>query len=86
MYEKRAAGDVYRIASPEKALCDKLYSMRPAKNGAELEVLLFDFIGIDRSHFRTMHLDDILCMGEKYHSKNVNLLMEYALKIILGNQ
>ena len=82
--EKRAAGSAYRIAPPEKALCDKLYSMRPAKNGAELEVLLFDFIGIDRSHFRTMRLDDILCMGEKYHSKNVKLLMEYALKIIRG--
>ena len=60
--------------------------MRPVKSTAELEVLIFDFIGIDRRRFRTMHLDDILCMGEKYHSKNVNLLMEYALKIILGNR
>ena len=81
--EKRMPGKGYRIASPEKALCDKLYSMHPAGNAAELEVLLFIIIGIDRSRFRSLHLDDILRMGELYHSKNVNLLMEYALKIIL---
>ncbi|MBQ5970296.1 MAG: hypothetical protein IJL52_09325 [Clostridia bacterium] len=78
------AGNVYRIASPEKAICDKVYSMRPAMNEAELETLVFDFIGIDRRRFRSLHLDEILCMGEKYHSKNVNLLLEYTLKIILA--
>ena len=81
-----AAGKTYRIASPEKALCDKLYSMRPAENMAELETMVFDFIGIDRRHFRSLHLDDILCMGEKYHSRNVKLLMDVALKTILGKQ
>lgn len=48
-----------------------------------MEALLFVIIGIDRNRFRSLRLDDILSMGELYHSKNVNLLMEYALKIIL---
>lgn len=29
--------NLYRIASPEKALCDKLYTLPPAKDEAELE-------------------------------------------------
>lgn len=78
------AGNKYRIASPGKAICDKVYSMCPAMNAAELEAVLFEIIGIDRRRFRSLHLDEILFMGEKYHSKNVNLLMEYTLKTILG--
>lgn len=41
---------------------------------------------IDRRRFRSLHLDEILDIGDKYHSKNINLLMEYALKIMLGRQ
>ena len=78
------AGNKYRIASPEKAICDKVYCMRPAMNAAELETLVFDFIGIDRRRFHSLNLGEILCKGEKYHSKNVNLLMEHIIKIILG--
>jgi len=81
--DKCVAGKKYRIASPEKALCYKLYSLHPAKNGAELEALVFEIIGIGRRRFRSLCLDDILRMGEKYHSKNVNLLVEYVLKIML---
>lgn len=75
-----------RIASPEKALCDKLYTLPPAKNEAELEAWVFEIIGIDRRRFCSLLLDEILDIGDKYHSKNINLLMEYALKIMVGSQ
>ena len=75
-----------RIASPEKALCDKLYTLSPAKNEAELEAWVFEIIGIDRRRFCSLLLDEILDIGDKYHSKNINLLMEYALKIMVGSQ
>ncbi|MEI3339485.1 MAG: hypothetical protein V8R80_05605 [Eubacterium sp.] len=39
----------YRIAEPEKALCDTLYIMPPAKNTTELASLLFDDLRIDDS-------------------------------------
>ena len=58
--------------------------MHPARDSAELEALLFEIIGIDRRRFRLLHLDDILSMGEHYHSKNVNLLMGYTLGVMLG--
>ena len=72
------------IASPEKALCDKLYTLPPAKDEAELEAWVFEII--DRRRFRLLNIDEILNIGDKYHSKNINLLMEYALKIMLGRQ
>ena len=84
--ENRVGNNLYRIASPEKALCDKLYTLPPAKDEAELEAWVFEIIGIDRRRFRSLHLDEILDIGDKYHSKNINLLMEYALKIMLGRQ
>ena len=81
--EECRKGNTYFVASPEKALCDKVYTMLPAKDSAELEAVLFEIIGIDRRRFRFLHLDAILSTGENYHSKNVNLLMEYALRIML---
>ena len=39
----------YRIAEPEKALCDKLYSMHPVPNIRELEILLTDDLRIDKN-------------------------------------
>jgi hypothetical protein len=41
---------------------------------------------IDRRRFHSLHLDEILDIGDKYRSKNINLLMEYALKTMVGRQ
>lgn len=84
--EEMVGNSLYRIASPEKALCDRLYTLPPAKDEAELEAWIFEIIGIDRRRFCSLNLDEILDIGDKYHSKNVNLQMEYALKIMLGRQ
>ena len=84
--EKMVGNNLCRIASPEKALCDKLYTLPPAKNEAELEAWVFEIIGIARRRFCSLLLDEILDIGDKYHSKNINLLMEYALKIMVGSQ
>ena len=44
----RIQGDYsYRIATPCKALCDKLYTMSHCKNKKELRYLLFDDLRID---------------------------------------
>lgn len=37
----------YQIATPEKALCDKLYTLSSLKNYKELENMLFDDLRID---------------------------------------
>lgn len=68
----------YYIASPEKALCDKLYSVKPVHNRRELEELLFDDLRIDETEFLKMSKNDILELAEVYHSTNVTFLAQYV--------
>ena len=76
-------GYTFEIATPEKALCDLLYTMPPAANAAELESVVFNILGVDRKRFRMLRLGEILSMGDLYHSKNVRLLTDYAMKIMI---
>ena len=64
----------YQIATPEKALCDKLYSLSPVKNLRELEALLFDDLRIDTVEFNKLNVEDLNNLSALYHSTNLNLL------------
>lgn len=68
---------IYQIASPEKALCDKLYTLRPLKNMENLEIMLFDDLRIDEDNFNTLSVDVINKLSDLYHSTNVKLLANY---------
>ena len=67
----------YQIATPEKALCDKLYTLSPLKNMKELENLLFNDLRIDMDEFSKLDLHDIEELSNSYNSTNVNLLYKY---------
>ncbi|MBQ4559027.1 MAG: hypothetical protein IJA54_01710 [Tyzzerella sp.] len=75
---KEEGNYAYYIASPEKALCDKLYSVKPVRNRKELEELLFDDLRIDETEFLRMNKNDIMELAEVYHSTNVTLLAQYV--------
>lgn len=64
----------YWIASPEKALCDMLYTKSPIANQKELQELLFDDMRIDDEEFKNLKCEDIFLLGEKYGSTNVQKL------------
>lgn len=64
----------YHIATPEKALCDKLYTISPRKNICELKELLFDDLRIDKNEFNKLNKDDLLKLAMHYHTNNLNLL------------
>lgn len=64
----------YFMATPEKALCDLLYSLPTIKNQQELKQLLFDNLRIDEDEFSKLNNDVILNLSHLYHSKNVTLL------------
>ncbi len=59
MYQVKHAGITFhtengygfKIASPEKAICDELYKMSPLMNRSELEHMLFEDLRIDESDF-----------------------------------
>lgn len=64
----------YQIATPEKALCDKLYTLSPVKNINEMEELLFHNLRIDKEEIKKLNLKDIELLESKYHSTNVTYL------------
>ena len=64
----------YRMASAEKALCDKLYTMEPAKNTGELSVMLFEDLRIEEDEVKRLSIDVIEDLVGKYHSTNVKKL------------
>ncbi len=67
----------YQIASPEKALCDKLYTLKTINNYQELENMLFKDLRIDEMEFQKLNSDTIYNLSFLYHSKNVRLLSKY---------
>lgn len=67
----------YLIATPEKSLCDKLYSMPPVTSVKDMKKMLFEDLRIDEDDFSRLNFDDILQIGNGYHSNNLKYLMKY---------
>lgn len=64
----------YQIATKEKALCDKLYSISPVRNIKELRYLIFDDLRIDEDDFNELDKESIICIAPLYHARNLDLL------------
>ena len=71
------SGRMVWIATPEKCLCDKMYSIRPIGRVEDIELLLFEDFRIDENGLSEMNVETIGKLSEKYHSKNVKLLYKY---------
>lgn len=71
----------YQIATPEKALCDKLYSISPVKNLRELETLLFDDLRIDEIELKKLNTENLSELSMLYRTTNLNLLKKLIRKI-----
>lgn len=67
----------YQIATAEKALCDKLYTLKPLNNYANLEKMLFNDLRIDEIVFDNLDIDKIEKLSKLYHSTNIYLLTKY---------
>ena len=74
---KEEMGYSYQIASPEKALCDKLYSLSPVYSVRALKELLFDDLRIDESAFFALQKEDILQLAPLYRATNLKLLARF---------
>lgn len=72
----------YQIATPEKALCDKLYTLTPLLNYSNLENMLFKDLRIDKDEFNKLDVDKITKLSNLYHSTNVDLLAKYMRRNI----
>ena len=78
LYEENGYG--FQIASPEKALCDKLYTVSPLKNRAGLENLLFQDLRVDKDAFWNLNMSDLMMLLNYYHTQNHRLLRSYIKK------
>ena len=67
----------YQIATPEKALWDKLYTLKPLNNYENLENMLFYDLRIDREEFNKLSIVKIENLSNLYGSRNVKLLAKY---------
>jgi predicted transcriptional regulator of viral defense system len=67
----------YQIATCEKALCDKLYTLKPIKNYKELEIMLFSDLRIDMESFSSLDVEKIERLSTLYRKKNIKLLAKY---------
>ena len=61
----------FRIAEPEKALCDKLYTISPVSNIKELASVVFDNLRIEEEDIIKMDICKVGFLAERYHSTNV---------------
>lgn len=78
LYEE--SGYSWQIATPEKALCDKLYSMPPVRNAGDLDAMLFDDLRIDERELRRLNADTINELAPLYRSTNLTLLTKFLRK------
>ena len=73
-------GYSYQIATPEKALCDKLYTISPVGSVKAMRALLFEDLRVDENDFWQLNLDDIKQLAPLYKSTN----LRYLMKLIKG--
>lgn len=74
-------GYSYKIATAEKAVCDKLYSMKPRRNQKEIKKLLFDELRIDEEEFNNLNFKVLLQLCDLYRCTNLKLLRKVVEKL-----
>lgn len=72
---------IFQIATPEKALCDKLYEMSPVSNMKELKCMLTEDLRIEEETLKTLNLEELQSIQNKYHTKNIDLLVKILSKM-----
>lgn len=77
IFIKEEGNYTYQIASKEKALCDKLYTLKPLHNYVNLENMLFNDLRLDTEEFKSLDIETIEKLSKLYHSTNIKLLAKY---------
>lgn len=67
-------GYPYGLATPEKALCDKLYAMPPVSSVKRIREMLFEDLRIAEDAFYSLSMEDLLFLSPLYASNNLRQL------------
>lgn len=71
----------YRIAEPEKALCDQLYTMPPVSNIKELLWLLTDDLRVEEAELGKLDASKVCKYSETFHITNIRKLCSLLRRI-----
>ncbi len=74
-------GYTFHLATKEKALCDKLYTLSPVKNIEQMKNLLLYDLRIDEEELEKLNMNIIKELSDVYHSTNVSYLYKFLKKI-----
>lgn len=77
---KREGSYAFQIAAPEKALCDKLYTLPPVRNLSEMRQMLTEELRIETATLQTLHMADLQLLQNYYHATNVTMLVKLLKK------
>ncbi|MGI6072406.1 MAG: type IV toxin-antitoxin system AbiEi family antitoxin domain-containing protein [Lachnospiraceae bacterium] len=71
----------YRIAEPEKALCDQLYTISPVPNIKELMCLLTEDLRIEEAELKKLDANKVCEYSEAYRTTNIKKLCSLLRRI-----
>ena len=71
-------GYSFAIASPEKAICDQLYTISPCDNRAALNRCLHEDLCIEPAAFAALDMEALSELAGLYSTKNHRLLISLA--------
>lgn len=71
-----------QIATKEKALADKLYTLSPLKNVKEITELLLNDLRIDLEDLKKLNINDMKIISDSYKCMNVTLMYKFLRKVI----
>lgn len=74
-------GYTYSMATAEKALCDKLCTVKPVKNNGELMNLLYDDLRIDEENLKKLNTGTIEELALLYRRSSVSILARYLRRL-----
>lgn len=74
----------YMMATPEKAICDKLYTLPPVSNINEMTQLLFENLRIDETGFQKLNTKTLEELSELYKSNNIRYMIKTLKKVQNG--
>ena len=73
-------GYSYILATPEKAICDLIYTLEPCGNQKEFLSVLFDFYRIDEQQFLALNSTTLIQLANLYKTRNHRHLVAYLSK------